>query len=68
MTNTKINNVTDLRNDLIQVYSELREGKLALKEAKQTALVANTIVATCKVQIGYNELTKSDSKISFLES
>jgi hypothetical protein len=65
---SKIENVTELRNDLINVYQDLRSGKLGLKEAKQTALVANTIVSTCKVQMDYNEFTKSDSKIPFLES
>lgn len=63
----KIKNIGDLRDDLIEVYGSLRDGKIGLKEAKQNALLANTIVSTAKVQMDYHAFTKSDAKIPFLE-
>lgn len=64
----KIKNITSLRVDLLEMYEDMRARKVNVKEAKANALVANTIVSTARVQMEYKEMTKSNGKISFLES
>lgn len=64
----KIKNISDLRDDMLGLYESARSGQTPVKEAKGIALVANTIVATARAQMEYRELTKSSSKIKFLES
>lgn len=59
--------VTDLRNDLLKVYEGLRNGEVGLNEAKQASNVAGKILSSAKVQIEYNKLVQSKSKIEFLE-
>lgn len=63
----KIKTISALRSDLLKVYQDLRARKMELKEAKQIALIANTVVSSAKVQVKYNELMKSTKAIEFLE-
>jgi hypothetical protein len=60
-------NVLDLRNDLIEVYNNLRTGKLGQDEAKQAANVAGKIMSTAKAQMEYNKMCQSKRKINFLD-
>lgn len=64
----KTKNIVELRNDLMEVYDCLREGKLGIAEAKQAANVAGKIISTAKVQIEYNKMIQSKNRIPFLET
>lgn len=65
---TTIKNITELRLDLMNVYSALKDGDIGLREAKERANVAGKILSSAKLQLEYNAYTKSDAKIPFLES
>ena len=60
-------NVLELRNDLIDVYSQMRSGSMGLDEAKQAANVAGKILGTAKVQMEYNKMCQTKKKINFLD-
>lgn len=69
MEKPKINNVLDLRNDLIlNVYDKLRTNQIGLREAKMRVSTAGMIMKTCHEQREYNVYVKSNAKIEFLES
>lgn len=59
-------NVTNLRNDLIKVYEDLREKKIGISEASEAANVAGKIISTAKVQLEYNKYCGSKENIAFL--
>jgi acyl CoA:acetate/3-ketoacid CoA transferase beta subunit len=67
MKKQKINNVVDLRDDLLQVYTQMRNGMLGIDEARQAANVAGKIMSTAKTQIEYNKMTHSKERIPFLD-
>jgi len=60
-------NVTELRDDLIKVYEDLKSGKIGLSEAKERANVSGKIIATAKTQMEYNKMTGNNkNEITFL--
>ena len=65
---SKITNIENLRDDQIQVYEDLRDGKMGLREAKERANVAGKILSTAKVQLEYNVYMRSKARIPFLET
>jgi hypothetical protein len=67
MEKKEIKNVKDLRDELIDVYTQLRSGELGIREVKERANVAGKIIASAKIQLEYNMFIKSGSKIEFLE-
>lgn len=62
-----IENVTDLRNDLMDVYNAVRNKEIGLSEAKEVANVAGKILSSCKVQMEYNKYVGSKDSIHFLQ-
>ncbi len=62
-----VRNNTDLRNDLIEVYNNLRDGKIGQSKAKEMANVAGKIIASAKSQLEYNKWSKSGKTIDFYE-
>lgn len=63
----KIENVVDLRDDLISVYNELKTGKIGLRDAKERNNTAGKILNSAKLELEYNVYTKTKAKIAFLE-
>lgn len=62
-------NVTDLRNDLLDVYEKTKSGTIDVKVASELANNAGKIIKTAALELAYNQFTKqSDKKILFLES
>lgn len=57
-----------LRNDLGQVFDELRAGALSHKDAAELANLAGKMIASAKAQIEYFALRKEAPRISFLDS
>jgi hypothetical protein len=54
-------------NDLQSVYSDLRAGKIGLREAKEVNNTAGKIISGYKLKLEYNNFTKSQGTIGFLE-
>lgn len=62
-------NVTELRNDLIKVYNQLRSSEIGIQEAKELANVSGKILSSAKTQMEYNKMTgNKNNTIKFLEA
>ena len=62
-------NVTDLRNDLLDVYEQTKSGSLDKAIAAELANNAGKIIKTAALELEYNRFTKqADKRIPFLES
>jgi len=62
-----LNNINDLRADVIKIYQELRTNQIGLREAKVLFHGAGKIMNTAKLQLEYNTYIKSGTHIPFLE-
>jgi hypothetical protein len=60
-------NITKLRNELIDIFGQLREKKIGISEAKELANVSGKIISSAKTQLEYNKYCGSKSEISFLK-
>lgn len=61
-------NNTTLRNDLMDVYNQLREGNIGLRQAREVANMAGKVTSSAKAQLEYNQVVgKPDAKIPFFE-
>ena len=63
----KVTNIRDLRDTLIDVYDNIRGGKMGIREAREHANVAGKIISSAKIQLEYNAYMKTQSKIGFLD-
>lgn len=60
--------VTELRDDLMSVYAQTKEGSTDNQTAVVLANIAGKIIKTAAVELAYNQFTKqSDKRIKFLE-
>ena len=58
--------ITDLRDDLLKVYADLRSGKLEPREVKELNNTAGKVIASAKVQLEYAGLRGEKPEIDFL--
>lgn len=61
-------NVTELREQLSQVFSELRSGSVKHSDAAELANLAGKMITSAKVQLEYYALRKEAPTINFLAS
>ena len=61
-------NVTELREQLSQVFTELRNGGVKHSDAAELANLAGKMINSAKVQVEYYALRKEVPHIAFLES
>jgi len=61
-------NVTELRNELSQVFNDLRIGSIKHKEAGELANIAGKMINSAKVQLEYYALAKQTPDIPFLDN
>ena len=61
-----MNTITDIRNDLIKVFSDLRDGKMEAKDAVEINNTAGKIINSVKVQLAYHALRGETPNIEFL--
>jgi len=60
--------VTDLRNDLIEIYKETKSGEIDNQTAGVLANIAGKIIKSTALELNYNQFKKySQKKIKFLE-
>lgn len=60
--------ITDIRNDLINVFNKLRDGTMEAKDAVEINNTAGKIIASAKVQLAYAALKGETPDIPFLQS
>lgn len=63
-----ISNIKQLRDDLLNVYQDLRKGEISTSEVKEAVNAAGKIVSTCKVQLDYAKLRGDVPEIPFLDA
>ena len=61
-------NVTELREQLSQVFIELRSGTVKHSDASELANLAGKMINSAKVQLEYYALRKEAPTITFLAS
>lgn len=61
-------NITDLRNSLLENYKLTKENKMALDKNKVLSNNASKILGTLKVELNYNSHMNNKKKIKFLET
>ena len=67
MERVNIKTNTELKQDLTEVYSKLRNGEINHATAKDTATLAGRMISSARVQNEYNKRLHPDKTISFLE-
>lgn len=63
-----MNNATELREQLAQVFSELKAGTIKPSEAAELANLAGKMINSAKVQVEYHAMRKDMPYIQFLHS
>lgn len=61
-------NVTELRDQLSQVFTDLRGGGIKHTDAAELANIAGKMINSAKVQLDYYALRKEAPNIDFLKS
>lgn len=61
-------NVTELRDQLSQVFNDLRTGDVKHTDAAELANIAGKMINSAKVQLDYYALRKEAPNIDFLKS
>lgn len=61
-------NVNELREQLSQVFTDLRSGKVKHSDAAELANLAGKMINSAKVQLEYYALAKEIPNITFLKS
>jgi hypothetical protein len=59
--------ITELRDDLLKVYSGLRSGDISPSEAKEVINSSGKIFTSCKVQMEYSKQRGETPSISFIK-
>jgi len=60
--------ITEVRDDLINVFNGLRDGTMEAKDAVEINNTAGKIIHTAKVQLAYHALRGERPEIPFLDS
>jgi len=60
-------NVTELRNELADVFAKLKAGEIDVKAAESLANLSGKIINSAKAQIDYYALRKEAPTIDFLK-
>jgi hypothetical protein len=55
-----------MRNELSNVFQQLRKGEITVDEAAELANIAGKMIQSAKVQVAYYELLNQPAEIEFL--
>lgn len=64
---SRIKNLHELGSDLLEVYTQLRNGQMEPTTARSLAGVAGKVIDSLKVQIEYNSKKHLIDKVQLLE-
>lgn len=62
-----MNHVTELREELCQMFQKLKEGKASLREATEMNNAAGKIMQSIKAQLDHARLREEKPDIAFLK-
>lgn len=62
-----IKNMTELRNDLCSLYTQLRKGEVEEKHAAAVSNVAGKIIKSAVAQLEHKKMVKDRSALPFME-
>lgn len=60
--------ITDIRNDLLKLFDDLKSGRIEPKDAVEINNTAGKIISSAKVQLAYHALRGETPNIPFLAS
>jgi len=60
-------NMTELRMELADLFTEVKEGKVEAKTAKEMTNIAGKIIASVAIQLKGHDLNKTKHRIDFLK-
>ena len=60
-------NINELRNELANVFAQLKAGDMEVKTAEALNNTAGKMINTIVAELKYRELVKSDAPIKFME-
>lgn len=60
-------NIKDLRDEVLDIMTRLKDGRTSATKAKEMANLAGKAINSAKIQIEYEVMRGTKGKISFLE-
>jgi len=63
-----VKNVTELRNEMVDVFQKLKDGTLEHKRAKEMSNAAGKIIGTVSLQLKYAQQRNETPIIEFLNT
>jgi len=60
-------NITELRNELCENYTKMKDGKMGIKLGKELTNAAGKIINSLRVEMEYYEIMGINNEIPFLE-
>lgn len=60
-------NITELRNSLLDNYEKMKSKEMELKEGKELANTAGKVLNSLKIELDYQTLTGNKKDIDFLK-
>lgn len=63
---SRINNIHELRADLLEAYEELRKDPRRVNQAKESANLAGKILGTLSAEMEYAAMRKEQPEIPFM--
>ena len=61
-------NTTDLRNELVSVFEDLKAGRIDVKQAKAFTAVSNSMLKAVSTEADYNKFLGKKTEIDFLKT
>ena len=61
-------NVTELREELVNAYSDLKNKKLDVQTVKALVAISNSMLKSSSQELDYNKFLGKRTKINFLEN
>lgn len=61
-------NIKDLRDSLLDNYTQMKNDQMELKKGKELSNCAGKVIQSIKTQLEYQSLTGVKKKIDFLET
>ena len=61
-------NTTDLRNEMVKVFNDLKDRKTDTSSAKTMVMVSNSILKSAAIEADYNKFMGKKTEIDFLKT
>ena len=63
-----MNNVKELRNELVQVFKAVKEGKMDVSQGKTLVATSNAMLKSAQLELEHSKLIGKTKVIKFLET